>query len=72
LPAELTRSYTQAIISNSAIIVGTETNNQTKEEMTAWKEIRHQVLDRIKKTGSSSNKLQRKSKSKKVITPQQR
>jgi PsbP-like protein len=73
LPAELTRSYTQAITSNSAIIAGTETNNQTKEEMTAWKEIRHQVLDRIKKTGSSSNKLQRKSKSKskKEITPQQ-
>ena len=73
LPAELTRSYTQAITSNSAIIAGTETNNQTKEEMTAWKEIRHQVLDRIKKTGSSSNKLQRKSKSKskKGITPQQ-
>ncbi len=73
LPAELTRSYTQAIISNSAIIVGTETNNQTKEEMTAWKEIKHQVLDRIKKTGSSSNKLQLKSKSKrkKGITPQQ-
>ena len=41
--------------------------------MTAWKEIRHQVLDRIKKTGSSSNKLQHKSKSKskKWITPQQ-
>ena len=73
LPAELTRSYTQAIASNSAIIAGTEANNQTKEEMTAWKEIRHQVLDRIKKTGSSSNKLQRKSKSKskKGITPQQ-
>ena len=75
LPAELTRSYTQAITSNSAIIAGTETNNQTKEEMTAWKEIRHEVLDRIKKTGSSSNKLQHKSKSKskskKGITPQQ-
>jgi hypothetical protein len=73
LPAELTRSYTQAITSNSAITAGTETNNQTKEEMTAWKEIRHQVLDLIKKTGSSSNKLQSKSKSKskKVITPQQ-
>ena len=73
LPAELTRSYTQAITSNSAIIAGTETNNRTKEGMTAWKEIRHQVLDRIKKTGSSSNKLQRKSKSKskKGITPQQ-
>jgi hypothetical protein len=73
LPAELTRSYTQAITSNSAIIAGKETNNQMKEEMTAWKEIRHQVLDRIKKTGSSSNKLQRKSKSKskKGITPQQ-
>ena len=39
--------------------------------MTAWKEIRHEVLDRIKKTGSSSNKLQSKSKSKKEITPQQ-
>ena len=71
LPEELTRSYTQAITSNSTNITGTETNNQTKEEMTAWKEIRHEVLDRIKKTGSSSNKLQRKSKSKKVITPQQ-
>ena len=73
LPAELTRSYTQAITSNSAIIAGTETNNQTKEEMTAWKEIRHQVRDRIRKTGSSSNKLQSKSKSKstKGITPQQ-
>ena len=73
LPAELTRSYTQAITSNSAIIAGTETNNQTKEEMTAWKEIRHQVRDRIIKTGSSSNKLQSKSKSKskKEITPQQ-
>ena len=71
LPAELTRSYTQAITSNSAIIAGTETNNQTKEEMTAWKEIRHQVRDRIRKTGSSSNKLQSKSKSKKEITPQQ-
>ena len=71
LPAELTRSYTQAITSNSAIIAGTETNNQTKEEMTAWKEIRHEVLDRIRKTGSSSNKLQSKSKSKKEITPQQ-
>ena len=73
LPAELTRSYTQAITSNSAITAGTETNNQTKEEITAWKEIRHQVLDSIKKTGSSSNKLQRKSKSKskKGITPQQ-
>ena len=71
LPAELTRSYTQAITSNSAIIAGTETNNQTKDEMTAWKEIRHQVRDRIRKTGSSSNKLQSKSKSKKEITPQQ-
>jgi hypothetical protein len=73
LPAELTRSYTQAITSNSAIIAATETNNQTKEEMTAWKEIRHKVLDRIKKTGNSSNKLKRKSKSKskKGITPQQ-
>jgi hypothetical protein len=71
LPEELTRSYTQAITSNSTNITGTETNNQTKEEMTAWKEIRHEVLDRIKKTGSSSNKLQRKSKSKKEITPQQ-
>jgi hypothetical protein len=71
MPAELTLSYTQAITSNSAIIAGTETNNQPKEEMTAWKEIRHQVLDRIKKTGSSSNKLQSKGKSKKGITPQQ-
>ena len=71
LPEELTRSYTQAITSNSTNITGTETNNQTKEEMTAWKEIRHEVLDRIKKTGSSSNKLQSKSKSKKEITPQQ-
>lgn len=33
---------------------------------------RHQVLDRIKKTGSSNNKLQRKSKSKsKNVSPQQ-
>ncbi|MGH9974663.1 MAG: PsbP-related protein [Nitrososphaeraceae archaeon] len=75
MPAELTRSYTQAITqaitSNSAIIGGTETINQTKEEMTAWKENRHQVLDRIKKTGGSSNKLQHKSKSKKGITPPQ-
>jgi hypothetical protein len=71
LPEELTRSYTQAITSNSTNITGTETNNQTKEEMTAWKEIRHEVLDRIKKTGSSSNKLQSKSKSKKEITSQQ-
>jgi hypothetical protein len=71
LPAELTRSYIQAITSNSAIITA-ETNNQTKEEMTAWREIRHQVLDRIKKTGSSNNKLQRKSKSKsKKVSPQQ-
>ena len=69
LPAGLTRSYTQAVTSNSAIIARTE----TKEEMTAWKEIRHQVLDRIKKVGISSNKLQRKSKSKskKGKTPQQ-
>ena len=65
MPAELTRSYVQAITSNSAMIT-TETNNQTKEDMTAWREIRHQVLDRIKKTGSSNNKLQRASKSKKV------
>ena len=73
MPAELTRSYTQAIISNSVIIAGTKTNNQTKEEITAWEEFKHQVLDRIKKTGSSSNKLQHKSKSKseKGITPQQ-
>jgi hypothetical protein len=73
LPAELTRPYIQAITSNSAIISETETNNQTKEETTAWKGIRYQVLDRIKKTSSSSNKLQResKSKSKKGITPQQ-
>jgi hypothetical protein len=70
LPAELTRSYTQAITSNSAIIAGTETNNQMKEEMTAWKEIRHQVLDRIKKTGSNS-KSKSESESKKRITPQQ-
>ena len=71
LPAELTRSYTQAVTSNSAIINGTETNNQTKEEKTTWKEIRHQVLDDIKKTGSSSNKLQRKSKSEsKKVSPQ--
>ncbi len=71
LPAELTRSYTQAITSNSAITAGTETNNQTKEEMTVWREIRHQVLDRIKKTGSNNNKLQRKSKSKsKKVSPQ--
>ena len=71
LPAELTRSYIQAITSNSAMITA-ETNNQTKEEMTAWREIRHQVLDRIKKTGSSNNKLQRKSKSKsKKVNPQQ-
>lgn len=71
LPAELTRSYIQAITSNSAMITE-ETNNQTKEEMTAWGEIRHQVLDRIKKTGSSNNKLQRKSKSKsKKVNPQQ-
>ena len=73
MPTELTRSYTQAITSNSTIITGTKTNNQTKEEMTAWDEIRHQVLDRIKKTGSNSNKLQSKSKSKskKEMTPQQ-
>jgi hypothetical protein len=70
LPAELTRPYIQAITSNSAMTTA-ETNNQTKEEITAWREIRHQVLDRIKKTGSSSNKLQRKSKSEKGITPQQ-
>ena len=71
LPAELTRSYIQAITSNSAMITA-ETNNQTKEEMTAWREIRHQVLDRIKKTGSSNNKLQRKSKSKsKKVNPHQ-
>jgi hypothetical protein len=68
LPAELTRPYIQAITSNSAMTTA-ETNNQTKEEITAWREIRHQVLDRIKKTGSSNNKLQ--SKSKKEITPQQ-
>ena len=72
LPVELTRSYTQAITSNSAIVAGTKINNQTKEEMTAWKEIRLQVLDRIKKTGSSNNKLQRTSKSKsKKVSPQQ-
>jgi hypothetical protein len=70
LPAELTRPYIQAITSNSAMTTA-ETNNQTKEEITAWREIRHQVLDRIKKTGSSNNKLQSKSKSKKEITPQQ-
>jgi hypothetical protein len=65
MPIELTRSYVQAITSNSAMITA-ETSNQTKEEMTAWREIRHKVLDRIKKTGSSNNKLQSKSKSKKV------
>ena len=71
LPAELTRSYIQAITYNSAMITA-ETNNQTKEEMTAWREIRHQVLDRINKTGSSNNKLQRKSESKsKKVSPQQ-
>jgi hypothetical protein len=70
MPIELTRSYVQAITSNSAMITA-ETNNQTKEEMTVWREIRHQVLDRIKKTGSSNNKLQRKSKSKsKKVSPQ--
>jgi hypothetical protein len=70
MPIELTRSYVQAITSNSAMITA-ETNNQTKEEMTAWREIRHKVLDRMKKTGSSNNKLQPKSKSKsKKVSPQ--
>lgn len=70
MPADLTRSYVQAITTNSAMITA-ETNNQTKEEMTAWREIRHKILDRIKKTGSSNNKLQRKSKSKsKKASPQ--
>jgi hypothetical protein len=73
LPAELTRLYTRAITSNSAINAGTETNNQTKEEMSAWKEIRHQVRDRIEKLGSGNDILRSKgkSKSKKRITPQQ-
>jgi hypothetical protein len=73
LSAELTRLYTRAITSNSAIIAGTETNNQTKEEMSAWKEIRHQVRDRIEKLGSGNDILRSKgkSKSKKRITPQQ-
>jgi len=70
MPIELTRSYVQAITSNSAVITA-ETNNQTKEEMTAWREIRLKVLDRIKKTSSSNIKLQRKSKSKsKKVSPQ--
>ncbi len=70
MPIELTRSYVQAITSNSAMITA-ETNNQKKEEMTAWREIRLKVLDRIKKTSSSNIKLQRKSKGKsKKVSPQ--
>ena len=69
MPAELTQSYVQAITSNSAMIAA-ETKNETKEEMTAWREIRHQILNRIKKIGSS-NTLQRKSKSSsKKVSPQ--
>jgi hypothetical protein len=73
LSAELTRLYTRAITSNLAINAGTETNNQTKEEMSAWKEIRHQIRDRIEKLGSGNDILRSKgkSKSKKRITPQQ-
>ena len=70
MPAELTQSYVQAITSNSAMIAA-ETKNETKEEMTAWREIRLQVLDRIKKIDSSNNTLQRKSKSSsKKVSPQ--
>lgn len=70
MPAELTQSYVQAITSNSAMIAA-ETKNETKEEMTAWREIRHQVLDRLKKIASSNNTLQRRSKSSsKKVSPQ--
>jgi hypothetical protein len=40
--------------------------------MTAWREIRHQVIDRIREVGSSSKRQQKsKSKNRKGITPQQ-